>query len=86
MLPMEAIKPEHIRGIKQILGSMQCSKDFRCTRVKVEELCMARDIGLDDCLECLEANPSDCDFSFLSSGPVLCKCPLRVHLTKTVGL
>ena len=82
----EAMRLEHIQGIKQILGSMHCSKDFRCTRVTAEYLCKARDLGRDDCLECLEAKPSDCEFSDLSGSPVLCTCSLRVYLTKTVGL
>ena len=86
MPPMEAMRPEHIRRTKAILESIQCSKDFRCTRATFENLCKARDVGFEDCLECLEENPSACEFSALSGDPVLCKCPLRVYLTKTVGL
>ena len=80
------MRPEHIRKTKEILGSMSCSKDFRCTRVADQVVCKARDVGLDGFLECLEVNPSACEFSVLSGDPVLCECPLRVYLTKTVGL
>ena len=83
---MTAMRPEHVQGIKQILGQMKCPLDFRCTKDGCEHVCMAKDVGLDHLLECLETDPPDCGFSLQSNSAVLCECPLRVYLTKTVGL
>ena len=83
---MEATTPKHIQGIKQILGQMKCPLDFRCTTAEYRHICRAKDIGLDHFLECLETDPPDCGFSVPSDGSMLCKCPLRLYLTKTVGL
>ena len=83
---MEAMKPEHIQGIKEILGSMKCSQDFRCIKAGYQHVCKAKDVGLENFLECLEPDPWDCELSTQFRSSVLCKCPLRVYLTKTVGM
>jgi hypothetical protein len=83
---MEAMSPEHIRGIKVILGSMKCSQDFRCIKSGYQNVCKAKDVGLENALECLEPNSWDCEFSTKTRSSVLCKCPLRVYLTKTVAM
>jgi hypothetical protein len=83
---MEAMSPEHIRGIKEILGLMKCSQDFRCIKAGYQNVCKAKDVGLDNFLECLESDPQDCEFSTQGQGLVLCSCRLRVYLTKTVGM
>ncbi len=68
--------------IKEIMEKMKCSKDFRCKVSGFENLCKARDFGLDDYLECLEADPLDCEFTLPFGKGNLCKCPARVAIAK----
>jgi len=77
------MKEEIRKQIADMMGQMQCPKDFECAKCGFENLCKARDIGLEDYLECLEDSPSNCKFS-LSWGYTmyLCHCPIRVYLSK----
>ena len=83
---MLAMSPEQIQRIKKILGSMSCSQDFRCMKAGYQDVCKAKDIGLDNYLKCLEPEPWECEFATQCRSSVLCKCPLRVYLTKNVGM
>jgi hypothetical protein len=81
------MKPEHIREIKRILCTMKCPLDFECTKVGRQDICRARDIGLDHALECREEDSPECGFAVMTdSSVVLCKCPLRLYLSKIVGM
>ena len=53
--------------IEEILGQMKCPKRFKCAENGLDQLCQARDVGLDKYLECLEDNPTQCKFAFFSS-------------------
>ena len=68
--------------IKEITGQVKCPKDFRCAKSGFENLCKARDFGLEDYLECLEDNPINCKFSVSFGSGYLCQCPLRVYISK----
>jgi hypothetical protein len=72
----------HKKEIERIIGQMQCSKDFQCYESGFENLCKARDIGLDTFLECLEEPPQKCLFTISHGGAYYCKCPLRVYIGK----
>ena len=76
------MEEEHRRKIEKIIGQLQCPKDFKCTDFGFENLCKARDFGIDDFLECLEDNPSRCSFAFHFGNTYFCQCPLRVYLAK----
>ena len=76
------MKEEDREKIEEIMSGMQCSKNFECADNKFERLCKAKDFVLEEYLECLEEDPSRCQFSVPLGYRHFCKCPLRVYLTK----
>jgi hypothetical protein len=70
------------KEVEELIGQMQCSKDFRCYQSGLEVRCKAKDIGIELFLECLEENPQKCSFSFRIASTNLCQCPLRVYIAK----
>ena len=70
--------------VDNIVGGMRCPKDFKCTKLGIEQLCKAKDIGKEDCLECLEENPCDCPFVVDIGDAQLCRCPLRIYIAKNL--
>lgn len=72
------------KEIEKIIGHMQCSKDFKCAYGGFENLCLARDCGMEHYLECLEANPLSCKFVIVFGKQYYCQCPLRVYIAKQI--
>jgi hypothetical protein len=70
------------KEIKEIIGQMQCPKDFICAKNGFEHLCKAKDFGLEKYLDCLEESPSKCKFALSFGKGYLCHCPLRVYISK----
>ena len=68
--------------IEEIIGKMKCPNNFRCYKSGFKELCRARDIGIENYLECLENDPQDCQFSIVYGIYYFCKCPLRYYLAQ----
>jgi hypothetical protein len=67
---------------EKLLAGLQCSKGVRCADSGLEHLCRARQIGRAKVLECLETDEA-CKFSFrMGHSPLLCVCPVRMHLYK----
>jgi len=73
---------EYKRDIEEIIGKIQCPKDFRCYKSGFNALCRARDIGIESFVECLEKKPDKCKFSRSFGLMHLCECPLRIYLAK----
>ena len=48
------------RKVKEIIGQMNCPKDFVSYKSGVNSLCKAGDVGRQSYLKWLEENPSDC--------------------------
>lgn len=71
-------------AIKDIMGQMDCPKDFECVRSKFENLCQAKDFGLKNYIECLEADPQRCDLALSFGETYFCRCPMRVYISKTL--
>jgi hypothetical protein len=71
---------DYEKEIKEIVGDLECPKDFRCYRSGFEIVCEARGIGLETLLECLEENPLECKFSMSFGYSYLCQCPLRFFI------
>jgi hypothetical protein len=69
--------------IEEMMGQLRRSKDFKCAESGFTKLCKARDIGLENYLECLEHNPGGCTFRVSFAGSYYCVCPLRVFIAKT---
>jgi hypothetical protein len=71
------------KKIEEIMGAMQCPKNFKCAESGFEEhLCRATDFGAEKYLDCLEENPSACLFALPFRYGHMCQCPLRVYLCK----
>ena len=73
------------KQIDDIIGQMQCPKGFRCADSGFEQLCKAKNIGLEHYLECGEDDAPSCKFS-LTFGNLAyyCQCPLRVYISRTL--
>jgi hypothetical protein len=76
------MKQEHKLELEQIIGGLQCPKDFKCYKMGFENLCKAKDVGLESHLVCLEEHSFECKFSVAFGRSYFCHCPLRVFLTK----
>ena len=68
--------------IKQIIGELNCPKDFVCYKSGFSNLCEAEDIGLEPFLECLEKSREECPFLLSYANVHFCDCPLRVYIAK----
>jgi hypothetical protein len=68
--------------VEELIGGLSCPKNFRCCESESQQLCKAKDIGMESFLECLEKNPLSCSFSLSYADSYYCRCPLRVYLAK----
>ena len=73
---------EDRKKIEEIMGGLQCPKNFKCAESGFKHLCKATDIGIDSYLKCLEETHSVCSFKFFFGDGHLCQCPLRVYLSR----
>lgn len=80
------MKEEFKKKIDEIMAGIQCPKDFKCVSTDLNQLCKARDIGLYNYLECLEANRKGCPFAFSFGDRYFCHCPLRMYLAKKLNM
>jgi hypothetical protein len=77
------VEQDHEKGLLEIIGSLNCPKDFECYRSGFETLCKAEDVVLDSYLHCLEKDPVECKFSVILFGDrYYCECPLRIYISK----
>jgi hypothetical protein len=76
------VEQDHEKKLKELIGDLVCPKDFKCCTEGLENLCKARDVGLETVVECLEEDPYVCPFSMSLGGMYYCKCPVRVYITK----
>jgi hypothetical protein len=76
------VKEEDKRRIEELIAGMECPKGFRCIDSNSEDLCKAKDFGLENYLECLDHNPHACKFTLRFGDRYFCYCPLRVYLNK----
>jgi hypothetical protein len=76
------MEPELEKKLREVIGDLECPKDFKCCVEGFENLCKAEDIGLDSHLKCLEEHPVNCPFSVSFGRSYFCRCPLRVYIAK----
>ena len=76
------MKDDDRKRIEEMTGNIKCPKNFKCVESGFENLCKAKDFGLDDYLECLEEDPQKCKFALSFGNGYFCQCPLRVYLAK----
>jgi hypothetical protein len=73
------------KKIEEIIGQLSCPKNFKCATSGFENLCKAKDIGIDNHLLCLDNTSFWCKFSLRFKDEHLCSCPLRIYLAKHLG-
>ncbi len=79
------MEEDYRKEIDRIIGEIKCPKDFLCYKSGFDNLCKARDAGLELFLDCLEEKPEECTFSMLMGSSHMCQCPLRVYICKKLG-
>ena len=81
-----AAEQSRTKEIEAIISQFKCPKDFQCYKSHFEVLCLAKDIGLESFLECLEEDPLGCQFSLpFGYNTQFCQCPLRAYICKKLG-
>ena len=75
------MEEKHKETIEKLIAETDCSANFKCLESAAEDLCKAKDWGMEHYVECLDENSSGCKFA-LSFSKTYCKCPLRVYLAK----
>jgi hypothetical protein len=81
-MKQKKLKDENHRRLEVLKACTQCLKAFRCIECGFEDLCKAKDIGIDDHLVCIEENEPQCNFAFPFGGSLICSCPVRVYVEK----
>lgn len=76
------ITQEHECRIQEIMGEMQCPRDFKCYKSGFENLGKVRIIGGGKLVECLEENRQPCDLGFVFGYGYFCDCPLRKYIAE----
>ncbi len=71
--------------VDEIITRTECPKGFECRNLAYDQICKAKDIGIESFLECLEEDSRDCPFTLPFGNSFLCQCPLRVYLAKRFG-
>ena len=70
------------KELREIIGDLKCPKDFKCCTEGLENLCKARDVGLESHILCMEKNPTQCEFAAPFGSKYFCRCPLRIYMVK----
>jgi hypothetical protein len=70
------------KKIKEIIGDIQCPREFCCLEAGFDKSCKTRDVGLEEYIECLEENSHHCSYSVSYGASHFCSCPLRVYICK----
>jgi hypothetical protein len=73
---------DYAKEIEKIIDNLQCPKNFKCSRLGLERLCKAKDMGLESHVLCLEEKPNQCKFASPFGGRYFCLCPLRIYIVK----
>ncbi len=73
---------EHKRQVEEIIGEMECPRNFVCYASGFENLSTVRIIRSAKLVECLEESPQTCEFGFSFGYGTFCKCPLRCYIAK----
>lgn len=80
------IREKHNREVQKIMAETQCPRDFACYKSGFEDLCEAKDAGLDGFAYCLEEVPFAgwCKFSLSFGKRQLCRCRLRIYIARNL--
>jgi hypothetical protein len=73
---------EQKKRIEEIMAGMECVRGFDHCKDGFENLCKAKDRGLEGYVDCMEDSETQCDFKLFFGDSVLCRCPVRVYIAK----
>ena len=73
------------KELKEIMGDLECHKDFSCYKQGFKNLCKGKDVGLSSHLVCCEKDPTVCLFAWDLGSVFYCSCPVRVRIAKKLG-
>jgi hypothetical protein len=76
------MKEEDRKKIEQLMGEIECPKDFKCVKENFDRLCQAGKFGIDEHLECLEKNPAHCPFAVSFINRHFCICQMRMYIVQ----
>jgi len=79
------MKEDDRKKIEEIIGQLSCPKNFKCAASSFDNLCKAKDIGIDTHLLCQDSSSFWCRFSLKFDQEYFCSCPLRIYLAKQLG-
>ena len=66
----------------ELLDGVACGHGHRCAHDDLADVCRARDLGLENYVDCLSESPRDCEYSLSLGHGHLCRCPARIFLAK----
>ena len=76
MQPMYVGMPQHVGKDRH--------KHCKYRAGDIENLCKAKDVGLQSSVLCLEKNPGLCACAFSDKGSFYCSCRPRVYIAKVL--
>ena len=77
---------EQKRQLEEIMAGMECMRGFDHCKDGFENLCEAKDRGMEGYVDCLEEKPVTCGFAVPFGEGVFCKCPVRVYIAKNLRI
>jgi len=78
------MEERHEKKIEEIMTEMDCPKDFECHKSDFKVIGKARRDGLQGYVWCLEDKSRMCKFKLTFGDSILCRCSLRIYLTKSL--
>jgi hypothetical protein len=74
------------KELEEIIGSMQCPKDFKCYTSELKSLCKAKKFDAFESLMCVnDEEAQECLFSVRYAYTYFCQCPLRNYIAEKFG-
>jgi len=73
---------QHLERLKSVTRG---DKKYVCLERPREELCAARDLGMEHFLACLVTAQHKCRHAFPFGKGRFCRCPIRVYLENSTG-
>jgi hypothetical protein len=72
--------------IEKLIGEIKCDLDFRCYKSRFKDICEAKNIGMEDFIDCHDKTPTKCRYAMSFGDAYFCHCPLRNYLAREIGV
>lgn len=72
----------HVQRVERL--AEYCPEGCKFHKLCVQNLCKAKDVGLETFVRCLEQEPIACDCSLFFADAWFCSCAPRVYIAKTL--